>query len=132
MNIKVCNKDILVGVTAAIIGATVSSTMMPADSYGYISSDVPRQSIRSEDDGSIIRDSDALIQEQNRRNARLRTLQEDEAVHSAAEEVDELLERDTRAHYRAYRHCTFRGYTRARLHDCVESVLTSGEYNPLR
>ena len=132
MNIKVCNKDIVVGVVAAIIGATITSTMAPADSYGYISADPDyRPSTRTED-GSIMRENSAEIQEQNRRNARLRALQEQEAVRSAAPvEGDELLENDVRAHYRAYRHCTFRGYTRARLHDCVEQVLSGGSYDPL-
>lgn len=119
------------GVVAAIIGATISSTMAPSDSYGYINASGERPVNRMED-GSIMRSTSAEIQEQNRRNARLRAAQEQEAVHGAATaEDDELLANDARAHYRAYRHCTFRGYTRSRLHECVEQVLSGGEYNPL-
>lgn len=129
MNIKVCNKDIVVGVVAAIIGATISSTMAPADSYGYITVNPDyRPSTRTEE-GSVMRDTDAELQEQSRRNARLRAAQEQEALHGAATDEDELLVRDARAHFRAYRHCTFRGYTRSRLHECVEQVLAGGEYN---
>lgn len=133
MNIKVSNKDIVVGVVAAVIGATISTTMAPADSYGYVNADgTDRQSIRSENPTPTVRDSGMELQEQARRNARLRALQEQEAVHNAAlTEGDELLENDVRAHYRAYRHCTFRGYTRGRLHTCVESVLINGAYDPL-
>ncbi|MCB9807646.1 hypothetical protein H6770_00120 [Candidatus Peribacteria bacterium] len=124
MNIKLSNKDIVVALVAGFVGATISSTMMPSDGYA---------SIRRLENGSVTREINSQLLEQERRVARLRALQEEELLYGSAPEEEDgnaFYESDARDHYRAYRHCTFRGYTRTRLHSCIEEVLEFGSYEP--
>lgn len=105
------------------INASVTASLI---SYRMDRGDAPSSRLEQ---GSIYRDPELMKREQERRLERLRTNQEQEELRSAAPDTDDSIEEDVRAHYRAWRHCTFRGYTRTRLHACVESVVNTGTYN---
>ncbi|MAE68330.1 hypothetical protein CL635_00765 [bacterium] len=111
----------LVALVAAIggyIGASVSTAYVTGNGYGHQSQRATEQDVY---------DLDHELRVQDRRNARLQAQQEAEAIHAAAEDVE--VELDARDHYRAYRICENRGYTRSRFHACIDSILNTGEYN---
>ena len=128
MNIRVSQKDIVVGLVAAVVGATVSSTMLPADTYGYITSDPVPHRVR-EVNGTVNRDADTELREQQRRVTRLQKLREEEVLHGSAEDL--APEADAMTYYQAYLYCRRLGFTRSRFHSCIEAVLETGTYENL-
>ena len=108
----------LVAIVGGYIGASASSAYVMDNGYDH-------QSQRSIEQNVFNLENALRVQE--RRNVRLQDTQEAEAVHAAAqEEADDTF--DARAHFRAYRECLSLGYTRSRLHSCIESMLVNGEY----
>lgn len=86
-----------------------------------------KPSSRNELFDPLERDTEAMLRIQERVLERARQDAAEEALHGAAEE--EEIVQDARTHFRAYRHCTLRGYTRSRLATCIDTVVTTGEYN---
>ncbi|MDP7069487.1 MAG: hypothetical protein QF815_03080 [Candidatus Peribacteraceae bacterium] len=109
----------LVAIAGGFVGASASSAYV-MNSGGRIYS---QRAIERD-----VYDIDHELRVQDRRNERLQAQQEAEAAHAAAsEDVEETF--DARNHFRAYRICENRGYTRSRFHACIDSILNTGEYN---
>lgn len=120
MNIKFTRKDIVVGVVAAVIGAAISSTMMPSDA-GYAS-------IRRLESGTVNRDVDSQLREQDRRNDRLQEIQDEDELHGAAAEDIAI---EALSYIRSRYLCRKQGIRpdSARFVSCIEAFMQTGEYN---
>ncbi len=118
----------VVALVAAVVGATIGSTLLPAETYGYVSSNGYRPSARSID-SSYVRDPALELRQQERRVDRLQEMQEEEVLHgSAMEEVDAV---EFVVFYQAYLQCRRHGYQpgRSRFNECVQSYMHTGDYS---
>lgn len=125
MKITLSQKDIVVALVAAVVGAAISSSLVaPQETVG---------SMRRIEHGNINYDTAWRLREQDRMLSRLRAQQEEETLYGSAPEEEELTEDDIDAaieYAKARSVCRRTGMRpdTARFVDCLDSYVHGFDY----